>query len=120
MERMFTENFPEAHRALEIVPLIIPSGQLPDDIRHARVTGRWTFRVIFNDGTEGDINIERLVNSQNAGAFALLRDHELFERAFIQCGIITWPTGNDEYTDLDLAFHDMYDAIKETGIYTPL
>ena len=115
---MLAEKTAETNRALGIVPLIVPSA--PWHIKSAEIVGRWTFHVVFNDGTEGEIDIERLVNSPDAGSFALLRDPELFEKAFLYCGFITWPTGNDEFADLDLAFHGMHDAIKETGLYAPV
>ncbi len=114
---MLAEKTAETNRALGIVPPIVPSA--PDDIKSAAIIGPWRLRVVFNDGVEGEIDIERFVNSPDAGSFALLRDPELFEKAFLYCGFITWPTGNDEFADLDLAFHGMYEAIKATGLYAP-
>ena len=108
---MFTENLAETNRALGIVPPIVPTA--PWRIKAAAITGRWTLHVVFNDDTEGDVDLEAFVNAPDAGVFEALRDPEVFNRAHLFLGALTWPG------ELDLAPDAMHDAIKATGIYAP-
>jgi hypothetical protein len=41
-------------------------------------------RVRFVDGTEGAVDLTALVNSPDAGVFAILADPSVFNEAFIQ------------------------------------
>ena len=104
---MLPERTAEANRAFNVA--IIPSA--PDDIKSAEIVGRWTIHVTFNDGTQGIVDMEALVNSEDAGVFAALRDPAAFAQAYLQWGVLTWPG------ELDLAPDVMHEAIKETGVY---
>jgi hypothetical protein len=108
---MFTENVAETNRALGIVPPIVPKA--PWRIKAAVITGRWTLHVVFNDGTEGEVDLEAFVNAPDAGVFEALRDPDIFNQVHIFLGALTWPG------ELDLAPDAMHEAIKETGKYIP-
>jgi hypothetical protein len=71
----------------------------------------YRLRVKFIDGTEGEVDLSRLVMSGNAGVFAALRDPVIFEQAYVECGVVTWPGG------IDLAPDAMYDEIKKQGFW---
>jgi hypothetical protein len=68
-------------------------------------------RVLFNDGTEGTIELKGFLQSPGAGVFAALRDESLFRQARIELGAVTWPG------DPDLAPDAMYRAVKESGTW---
>jgi hypothetical protein len=108
---MLQDRSAETNRALGIVPPIVPSA--PDDIKSAAITGRWTLHVVFNDGVEGDVDLEAFIHAPDAGVFEALRDPAAFAQVFLQWGALTWPG------DLDLAPDAMHEAIKETGLYAP-
>lgn len=69
--------------------------------------------VRFVDGTHGEVNLSELMDGQNAGVFTALRDPAFFKRVFVDDGVVAWPG------ELDLAPDAMYDAIRETGVWTP-
>ena len=62
--------------------------------------------VRFADGTSG---IVRFDDAFFTGVFAALKDDELFQRAYVEHGAVTWPG------ELDLAPDAMYDEIKRHG-----
>lgn len=57
--------------------------------------------VRFIDGTEGDVDLSRMVFSDKAGVFVALRDPARFAEARVTDGVVTWPG------DLDLAGRDV-------------
>jgi len=65
--------------------------------------------VKFMDGTEGEVDLSRLVMSDGAGIFAQLRDPAVFSRAYVEYGAVVWPG------EIDLAPDAMYDEIKKHG-----
>jgi hypothetical protein len=65
--------------------------------------------VRFVDGTTGEVDLSRLVISDNAGIFAALRDPALFAKAYVEYGAVVWPG------EIDLAPDAMYDEIKKKG-----
>ena len=68
-------------------------------------------RVTFVDGTSGEARLREFIeSSQVTGTiFEALRDPEMFRRAHVELGAITWPNG------ADLAPDAMYDAIRAHG-----
>jgi hypothetical protein len=88
-------------------PRIIPEAPWRVASVHA-LTG-YCLRVHFVDGTEGTVDLSRLITSKDAGVFATLRDPELFSQASLDYGAVVWPG------ELDLAPDAMYDAIKDHG-----
>jgi hypothetical protein len=65
--------------------------------------------VRFVDGTTGTVNLLGLIQSPRAGVFAQLADQTLFNQAFVEHGVVSWPG------ELDLAPDAMYTEIKKTG-----
>lgn len=51
----------------------------------------------------------KLITSDKAGVFAALKDQDLFNKAHLEYGVLTWPG------EIDLAPDAMYDAIKHKG-----
>ncbi len=51
----------------------------------------------------------RLVASPQAGVFAGLSDQSLFNKVYVEYGVVTWPG------EIDLAPDAMYAEIKKTG-----
>jgi hypothetical protein len=78
-----------------------------------RVRPDYQLTVEFRDGTVGHANLRPLVFADNAGVFEALRDPDLFARAFVDLGAVTWPNG------LDLAPDAMYDVIRAGSVFTP-
>jgi hypothetical protein len=62
--------------------------------------------VLFKDGTEGRVRFE---SSHLTGVFEALKQPDVFLRARVEEGAVTWP-GN-----IDLAPDAMYREIKRTG-----
>lgn len=69
----------------------------------------YQLRVRFLDGTEGLIDMSRLIFSDKAGVFASLRDATLFTQAHLELGVVTWPG------EIDIAPDAMYREIKKHG-----
>jgi Protein of unknown function (DUF2442) len=65
--------------------------------------------VEFNDGTHGIVEMVKLILSDKAGVFAALKDEDLFNKAHLAYGVLTWPG------EIDLAPDAMFDAIKQKG-----
>lgn len=62
--------------------------------------------VQFHDGTKGTVRFER---SFLTGVFEALRNPQVFRRARVECGTVTWPG------EIDLAPDAMYQEIKRNG-----
>ena len=99
----------EANRPSEVTPPIRP--RAPWGITNVEALPDFRLRVWFNDGTEGIADLSALINSDEAGVFAALRDETLFRQARLSLGAATWPG------DLDLAPDAMHRAIKECGTW---
>jgi hypothetical protein len=69
----------------------------------------YRLRVRFVDGIEGFVDIDALIHSAGAGVFAALADQELFSRATVVHGAVTWPG------EIDLAPDAMHAAITARG-----
>jgi len=65
--------------------------------------------VEFNDGTHGFVEMVTLIMSNQAGVFAVLKDKDIFNQAYLEYGALTWPG------EIDLAPDAMHDAIKKNG-----
>lgn len=108
MDRLLAEKTAEANIALGISPPIVPCA--PYDIKAAKFVGDWRIHVIFNDGLEGDVDLETFIHAKDAGVFEALRDPLVFAQAYLCFGALTWPG------DLDLAPDAMHDDIKDMGV----
>lgn len=69
----------------------------------------YQLQVRFLDGMEGSVDMSRLIFSDKAGVFALLRDATLFAQAHLELGAVTWPG------EIDLAPDAMYREIRKHG-----
>ncbi len=79
----------------------------PWRIKALSVLPGYRLAVTFQDGTEGIADLSSILTSQNRGIFAGLEDSRLFEQAYLELGVVTWPNG----ADLDPAW--MYEQIKD-------
>jgi hypothetical protein len=93
--------------AQDITPPIVPTA--PWRIAKFRTLPGFRLAVEFIDGTTGEVDLSRLVMSEKAGVFAMLRDPEVFAQARLEYGAILWPG------DIDIAPDAMYDVIRSTG-----
>lgn len=69
----------------------------------------YELEVEFNDGAHGFVEMVKLIMSDKAGVFAALKDRDLFNKAYLEYGVLTWPG------EIDLAPDAMHDAIKQKG-----
>lgn len=91
----------------ETIPPIVCNQ--PDDVVEVTALDEFRLRVRFNDGTEGQVEMDALIHSPHAGVFAQLADPARFAEAYVQYGAVTWPG------ELDLAPDAMYVEIKKNG-----
>jgi hypothetical protein len=94
--------------------------QAPWNVIEVRALPDSRLHVRFEDGTEGDVNLSRLIDSPQAGVFAVLSDPSRFARVEISDGAVTWPKALEQWPwDLDLAPDAMHDAIAAKGEWIP-
>lgn len=86
---------------------------VPWTVAEARPLNSRVLAVRFVDGTRGEVDLTRLVDSEMAGVFESLRDEKTFRAVTVVDGAVAWPNG------LDLAPDAMYDALRESGYWTP-
>lgn len=65
--------------------------------------------VEFADGTHGFVEMQLRVMSPTAGVFSKLKDIDIFNKVYLEYGVVTWPG------EIDLAPDAMYDEIKRNG-----
>lgn len=82
---------------------------IPWRVVEVRVIDARRLHVRFADGTEGEVDLGPLLQRENPGVFAALRDPTLFAKVYVDSGAVSWPGG------LDLAPDAMYADIKATG-----
>ena len=78
-----------------------------------RLVGGYRLIVTFADGTSGEVDLSRLVTSDDAGVFEQLRNPAILARVGVAQGAVTWPKG------VDLAPDAMYDEIRAKGRWVP-
>ena len=88
------------------------TSSVPWRVVDVRVLANFALSVRFADGTEGEVDLSRLVLGPNAGVFVALRDGAVFAQVSVEDGVVSWPGG------LDLAPDAMYDAIRAYGRWT--
>jgi len=96
-------------RTTEVVPPIEPAAAWR--VASAEVLPGLRLRVRFNDGTNGDVELEGFLSDEKVRGtvFEALREPEFFSSFSVVDGTIQWPNG------ADLAPDAMYDAIRESG-----
>lgn len=101
---MCPQAVPEDDRS---APLIRPSAAWR--VASVEALADYRLKVRFLDGTEGVVDMARLVRSAEAGIFSALADSSVFAQAHVEYGAVTWPG------EIDLAPDAMYAAIRATG-----
>lgn len=91
----------------DVTPAIRPTS--PWRVASVETLPGYRIRVRFLDGTEGLVDLSRLVRSPSAGVFAKLSDPSLFAQVDVEYGVVTWPG------EIDLAPDAMYREIKASG-----
>jgi hypothetical protein len=81
----------------------------PWRVAAVEVLPAYRLKVRFVDGTEGAVDMSRLIFDPGAGVFASLRDPAIFDQAFVASGAVTWPG------EIDLAPDAMHQEIKKNG-----
>lgn len=84
----------------EFLPLVHVTG--------VAVVGEYRLRLLFEDGTVGDISFE---DHEWTGVFEPLRDPTRFAKVAVEGGTIVWP---DE--GLDMAPEPLYAAAREHSL----
>lgn len=64
-------------------------------IRAVNVLPGYRLSITCNDGTNGIVDMSALVNSADAGMYAELEDHQIFQQVKVELGVLTWPNGAD-------------------------
>ncbi|MDE3046499.1 MAG: DUF2442 domain-containing protein [Verrucomicrobiota bacterium] len=82
---------------------------MPWRVTHVKPLADYRLDVTFVDGTQGEVDISKLILSSEAGVFEVLRDINLFNQVYIEHGAVTWPG------EIDLAPDAMYKEIKKHG-----
>jgi hypothetical protein len=67
----------------------------PWRVRAVNVQPGYRLSVTCNDGTNGLVDMSRLVASEKAGIYAALKDEKLFNQVSLELGVLTWPNGAD-------------------------
>ena len=75
------------------------------------VLPNYRLHVRFVDGTQGVVDLSRLLASPTARVFTPLRDRVRFVEAHVRDGVVRWPG------DLDLAPDAMHDELKGNGLW---
>lgn len=86
-----------------------PAIQPPWRVYSVEALANFRLKVRFVDGTEGIVDLSKLVLAPSAGALAALAEPSLFEQVFVEDGAVTWPG------EIDLAPEAMYDRIKQSS-----
>jgi hypothetical protein len=86
---MPNETVAEENRSLGVIP------SAPWRVSAVTVMPGFRLAVTFKDHSNGIVDMSTLVNSPEAGVFSALRDPDLFAKAGIELGVVTWPNGAD-------------------------
>ena len=104
---MCTESNAETYQTPGVVPEIFP--MIKWRIKEVKIRANFKLWVIFNDDTQGEVELSDFFQSSHAGVFSALRDEKLFRQVRLEWGALIWPGG------LDLAPDFLYREIKSTG-----
>jgi hypothetical protein len=64
-----------------------------NDVTEIEYKGGYCYRIVFDDGTSGDVDFSRYLD--RGPVFAPLHDLNFFRQARIEGGTISWPNGAD-------------------------
>ncbi len=104
---MHTQSITPENSSTVLVPPITPKA--PWRVVDVKALDGYRLHVRFMDGTEGEVWMDKLIHSSEAGVFRRLADPAVFQAVGLEHGAVTWPEG------LDLAPDAMYDAIRSQG-----
>ena len=74
-----------------------------NEIVEIRYVGGLTYRIRFDDGAEGDVELSSYLN--RGPVFQSFRDPEFFRQARIEGGTLAWPG------DVDIAPETLYEMV---------
>lgn len=86
---MPNETVTQEHPAAGVTPAA------PWRVRAVNVQPGYRLSVTCNDGTSGIVDMSRLVASERAGVYAVLKDETVFNKVSIELGVLAWPNGAD-------------------------
>ena len=86
------------------------AGVTPWRVKHVRPLADFRLEVKFADGTQGLVDMARLL-ARDCGVFKPLREMSLFNQVFVDDGAVAWPGG------LDLAPDTMHEELGKAGVY---
>lgn len=89
---------------------VIPKA--PWRVKAISVLPDYRLAVTFQDGTNGIVDLSSVRTASEAGIYAPLANAQLFEKAYVDLGVVTWPNG----ADLDPAW--MYEQIQEKKVWS--
>ncbi len=87
----------------------LSSARVPWRVAAVAALPGWRLRVRFNDGLEGEVEMEREVHAPDAGVFAKLADPQRFAAVQVAFGAVSRPG------EIDLAPDTMHAQIKAHG-----
>ena len=64
-----------------------------NEVKKIEYVSKYTYHIIFDDGTEGDIDFSSYLNKGDV--FETFADLQFFKKAMIDGGTIAWPNGVD-------------------------
>jgi hypothetical protein len=74
-----------------------------DEVQNVIPLPGYRLAVRFFDGTSGIVDMRAMIEGEEAGIFAALRDPSIFNAVSIDIGTVNWPNGADLAPD---AMHD--------------
>jgi hypothetical protein len=110
---MQSTSITKADLTAEVAPPVVPAS--PWRVVTAETLSSMRLRVVFVDGTSGEVDLGAFLRSDQVPGtvFEPLGKSEFFGQVNVVHGTVEWPNG------ADLAPNTMYDAIRETGRWTP-
>jgi hypothetical protein len=82
---------------------------MPWRVLDVQALADYQLRVTFRDGLIGTVDMAKLVHSERAGVFAVMRNSDVFAQAHVIHGAVTWPG------EIELAPDAMHCGIVEHG-----
>jgi hypothetical protein len=74
-----------------------------NEVEKIEYRGKYTYHIMFDDGVQGDVDFS--VYFSRGPIFEPLKDTDIFSRATVEGGTISWPNG------ADVAPETLYDVL---------